>query len=217
MACFADINVSQGSVATYARCDGRWDFWYPFNCKFTKESSSEKKILNRLRIDRIMIASLWPRFWPILYTIFFLSEYIVSFRRSGSPPVFLTDPVATWGNKEEAPLAAFCMHFWLGIPPKSLDSKYWLQQQEFWKRACDFIDAHTGSLNEISVETSRILHCCYRRTKSPATSCNSKATWTWGFLRYANAQTDIQSTDTHADRSISHCHERSNKMVIKHS
>ena len=31
MACFADINVSQGSVATYAR-----------NGKFTKESSTEK-------------------------------------------------------------------------------------------------------------------------------------------------------------------------------
>ena len=38
MAGFADINVSQGSVETYARCG--W-FWYPFNCKFTKESSSE--------------------------------------------------------------------------------------------------------------------------------------------------------------------------------
>ena len=38
MACFADINVSQGSVATHARCGGR----FPFNCKFTQESSSEK-------------------------------------------------------------------------------------------------------------------------------------------------------------------------------
>ena len=25
MACFADINVSQGSVATYTRCDGIFD------------------------------------------------------------------------------------------------------------------------------------------------------------------------------------------------
>jgi len=25
MACFADINVSQGSVATYARCSGNFD------------------------------------------------------------------------------------------------------------------------------------------------------------------------------------------------
>jgi len=33
-ACFADVNVSQGSVATYARCGGIF--------KFTKESSDEK-------------------------------------------------------------------------------------------------------------------------------------------------------------------------------
>jgi len=39
MACFADINVSQGSVATYARRDGI--FKYPFNCKFSNEPSSE--------------------------------------------------------------------------------------------------------------------------------------------------------------------------------
>jgi len=31
MACFADINVSQGSVA----CKVRWDFEYPFYYKFT--------------------------------------------------------------------------------------------------------------------------------------------------------------------------------------
>ena len=40
MACFADINVSQGSVATCARC-GRI-FLYAFSCKFTKETYSEK-------------------------------------------------------------------------------------------------------------------------------------------------------------------------------
>jgi len=32
------------------------------NCKFTKESSSEKNV-NRLRFDRIMVMSLWPRFF----------------------------------------------------------------------------------------------------------------------------------------------------------
>jgi len=42
MACFADTNVSQGSAATYARCGGIFKFYYPFNYKFTKESSSEK-------------------------------------------------------------------------------------------------------------------------------------------------------------------------------
>ena len=38
MSCFADTNVAQGSVATYAVL---WDFQYPFNYKYTKESSSE--------------------------------------------------------------------------------------------------------------------------------------------------------------------------------
>jgi len=33
-ACFADINASQGSVATYARCGGIFST-HPFNCKFT--------------------------------------------------------------------------------------------------------------------------------------------------------------------------------------
>jgi len=37
MACFADINVSQGSVATYASCGGIVNIFY---CKFTKESCS---------------------------------------------------------------------------------------------------------------------------------------------------------------------------------
>jgi len=59
MACFADINVSQGSVTKYAkRCGGI--FLYPRNCKFTKESSSEKNCLDWLRFDRIMVMSLWP-------------------------------------------------------------------------------------------------------------------------------------------------------------
>jgi len=40
---------------------------YLFNCKFTTESSSEK---DRLRIDRIMVMSLWPLFWPTLCNVF---------------------------------------------------------------------------------------------------------------------------------------------------
>ena len=31
MACFADINVSQGSVATYARCDGMFNIYVTAN------------------------------------------------------------------------------------------------------------------------------------------------------------------------------------------
>jgi len=57
MACFGDINVSQCSVATYAKCNGTL---ISLNCKFTKESSSD--FLNRSRFDRIMVMmSLWPR------------------------------------------------------------------------------------------------------------------------------------------------------------
>ena len=41
MACYADINVSQGSVATYVRLGGIFN---AFNCKFTKESSSEQNL-----------------------------------------------------------------------------------------------------------------------------------------------------------------------------
>jgi len=40
MACFADINVSQGSVATYARCGGTFNIH--LTAKFTKEPCSEK-------------------------------------------------------------------------------------------------------------------------------------------------------------------------------
>jgi len=40
MACFADINVSQGSVATYAKCGGSFDNHFTANY-FIKESSSD--------------------------------------------------------------------------------------------------------------------------------------------------------------------------------
>ena len=66
MACFADISVSQGSVATYTRCGEI--FLYPFNCKFTKASSSEN-FFNRLRIDRIMVVSMAPFFGPPCTTL----------------------------------------------------------------------------------------------------------------------------------------------------
>ena len=66
MACFADMNVSRGSVATYARCGGILK--YPFNYKRTKELSSDF-FLNLSRFDRIMVMSLWPTFWPTLYIV----------------------------------------------------------------------------------------------------------------------------------------------------
>ena len=59
MACFVDINVSQGSIATYARCGGIFNMHLTAN--FSKESFSEK-FVNRLRFDRIMVMSLRPSF-----------------------------------------------------------------------------------------------------------------------------------------------------------
>jgi len=60
MVCFADINVSQGSVATYARCGGMVDINLTAN--LLRNLPVKKKFVNRLRFDRIMVMSLWPRF-----------------------------------------------------------------------------------------------------------------------------------------------------------
>ena len=59
MAFFADINVSQSSVATHAKCGGI------FNIHLTANLPRNLPIffLNRLRFDRIMVMSLWPRFF----------------------------------------------------------------------------------------------------------------------------------------------------------
>jgi len=52
MACFADINVSQGSVATCVKCGG---ILIPFNYKFTQKSSGE---FLKIGLD---LTELWPR------------------------------------------------------------------------------------------------------------------------------------------------------------
>jgi len=59
-ACFADINVSQGSVATHARCGGIFNMHLTANLP---RNLSVKNFVNRLRFDRIMVVSLWPRFF----------------------------------------------------------------------------------------------------------------------------------------------------------
>ena len=59
MACFADIGVSQGSVATYARFDGTLNMHLTANLL---GNLPVKKIVNRLTFDRIMVMNLWPRF-----------------------------------------------------------------------------------------------------------------------------------------------------------
>jgi len=43
---------------------------YAFNCQYTNESSSEKKLVNWLRFDRIMVMS----FWPTLYALVAISR-----------------------------------------------------------------------------------------------------------------------------------------------
>ena len=58
VACYADINVSQGSVATYARCGGTYNSHLTANLL---RNLPVKKI-NRLTFDKIMAMSLWPAF-----------------------------------------------------------------------------------------------------------------------------------------------------------
>jgi len=67
MTCFADINVSLGSVATYARCAGIFNMHLTANLP---RNLSVKRIVNRLRFDGIMVTSLWPRFFgpPCVFT-----------------------------------------------------------------------------------------------------------------------------------------------------
>jgi len=60
MACFADINVSRGSVATYARCGGI------FNTRLSTNLQRNLPVnffLNQLRFDRIMAMSLRLHFF----------------------------------------------------------------------------------------------------------------------------------------------------------
>ena len=69
MACFGDINVSQGSVATYARCDGI------FNIHLTANLATNppvKKILKSVKIwYNYGHESVAPLFWPTLYIVYF--------------------------------------------------------------------------------------------------------------------------------------------------
>ena len=61
MAYFADINVSPASVATYARCGGIFDIRLTANLK--RNLPVKKNLKSVLRIDRIMVMCLWPRFF----------------------------------------------------------------------------------------------------------------------------------------------------------
>ena len=76
MACFADIKVSQGSVATCGRRDGT------YNIYLTADLPSNLPVifLNRLRFDRIMVMSLWPRFFgpPCIFSLALPAHFIMS-------------------------------------------------------------------------------------------------------------------------------------------
>jgi len=63
---FADINVSQCIVATYARCGGIFSRHLTANLP---GNLPVQTYLNRLRFDRIMVMSLWRCFWPTLYVL----------------------------------------------------------------------------------------------------------------------------------------------------
>jgi len=53
------------SVATYERCSGMFNIHLTANLL---RNIPVKKIVNRLRLDRVMAISRWPRFlWPTLY------------------------------------------------------------------------------------------------------------------------------------------------------
>jgi len=65
MACFGDINVSQGSVAAYARCSGIFDIHLTANCKFTEESSSEKILISVKNWQNYGHESVAPFFAPL--------------------------------------------------------------------------------------------------------------------------------------------------------
>ena len=59
MAFFTDINVSQGSVSTYARWSGIFNIHLTANLQKIFQC---KNFVNRFRFGTIMFMSLWPRF-----------------------------------------------------------------------------------------------------------------------------------------------------------
>ena len=64
-ACFADINVSQGSVATYAKCGKIFNIHLTVN----QPRNLPLKFFNRLRFDSYGHESVATLFWPTLYAL----------------------------------------------------------------------------------------------------------------------------------------------------
>ena len=69
MACSADISVSQGSVATYARCSGIFDFDIHLTANLPRNLpviKILKSVKNRQNYGQESVA---PFFWPTLYIL----------------------------------------------------------------------------------------------------------------------------------------------------
>jgi len=62
MACFGDTDISQGSVATYARCGGIFNIHLTANLL---RNLPARTFFNRSTFYRIMVTA--PLFWPTLY------------------------------------------------------------------------------------------------------------------------------------------------------
>jgi len=78
MACFAVINVSQGSVATYARFGGSFNNYLTTNLP---RHFPVKEIFKRFRFDRIMVMSLWPHFFGPPCRRILMTSYVSNARR----------------------------------------------------------------------------------------------------------------------------------------
>jgi len=68
MASFADMNVSQGIVATYTRCSGIFNIHLTYD-KFTKESSSEFFLISS-DLTELWHESVAPFFGPTCISVF---------------------------------------------------------------------------------------------------------------------------------------------------
>jgi len=75
MACFSDISASQGSVATYSGCGGIFNVHLTANLQWNLPM---KKNVNLVRIDRIMVMSLWRSFLAHLVYLLTLCEIVMA-------------------------------------------------------------------------------------------------------------------------------------------
>jgi len=93
MACFADISVSQGSTATYARCGGIFNICLTANLL---RNLPVKIFVNQLRFDRIVVMCLWPRFLAhSVHVSVFVSLLAVTNHGTSSLVFYVFAPLST--------------------------------------------------------------------------------------------------------------------------